>query len=512
MPDKIIVTNESALKAKYEMAGLTAIKSAIQKLIAADLRRGLKTVYMVLDSSASMKKAGGKAVARPADPKQNKEAVDAIFKKFAPHYLLILGAQDVVPHQDLKNPVYSATGEDTDKIAFGDIPYACEKPYSKKPEDFIGPTRVVGRLPDLLNSKDVKYLIGVLKTAADYKQRKPGDYDSYFGVSAAVWKNSTALSIKHAFGSNADLQLVPPKTEQWPKSLSSRLSHFFNCHGGDTDTHFYGQLKQKYPHALDASLLKGKISEGTVAAAECCYGAQLYDPALAQGQPGICNMYLGEKAYGFFGSTTTAYGPPTGNGSADLICQFFMKLVINGASLGRATLQARQEFARSSHHISPTDLKTLAQFNLLGDPSLVPVALPPSHFKGLPTAAAGLAACGDRRRQLKVHGISINLHSPVARSTRTSKPKPAMQKQLDALSKKGGLDKPVTLSFSIKHPAGASKFMGKAMTAKSPVADSFHVLMGKTQTKGAPVPHVEVLIAKVSKGKIVSVEELHRKS
>ncbi len=511
MPDKIIVTNESALKAKYQVAGFTAIKAAIQKLIAADLRRGLKSVYITLDSSASMKKAGGKAVDKPTDPKQNKDAIDAIFKKFAPHYLLILGAQDVVPHQDLQNPVYSATGEDTDKIAFGDIPYACEQPYSNKPEDFIGPTRVVGRLPDLLNSKNFKYLIGVLQTAADYKQRKPSDYDSYFGVSAAVWKNSTALSIKHTFGSNTDLQLVPPKTEQWAKNLTSRLSHFFNCHGGDTDTHYYGQLGQKYPHALDASLLKGKISEGTVAAAECCYGAQLYDPALAQGQPGICNMYLGEKAYGFFGSTTTAYGPPTGNSSADLICQFFMKLVVNGASLGRATLQARQEFANSSHHISPTDLKTLAQFNLLGDPSLVPVASQTSNYMGL-TAAAGLAECGDRRRQLKTQGIFITLHSPVARSTRTSKPQPAMQKQLDALSKKAGLNKPATLSFSIKHPAGASNLMGKAMTAISPAADTFHVLMGKTQTKGAPVPHVKVLVAKVSAGKIVSVQELHRKS
>ena len=511
MPDKIIVTNESALKAKYQVVGFTAIKAAIQKLIAADLRRGLKSVYITLDSSASMKKAGGKAVDKPTDPKQNKDAIDAIFKKFAPHYLLILGAQDVVPHQDLQNPVYSATGEDTDKIAFGDIPYACEQPYSNKPEDFIGPTRVVGRLPDLLNSKNFKYLIGVLQTAADYKQRKPSDYDSYFGVSAAVWKNSTALSIKHTFGSNTDLQLVPPKTEQWAKNLTSRLSHFFNCHGGDTDTHYYGQLGQKYPHALDASLLKGKISEGTVAAAECCYGAQLYDPALAQGQPGICNMYLGEKAYGFFGSTTTAYGPPTGNSSADLICQFFMKLVVNGASLGRATLQARQEFANSSHHISPTDLKTLAQFNLLGDPSLVPVASQTSNYMGL-TAAAGLAECGDRRRQLKTQGIFITLHSPVARSTRTSKPQPAMQKQLDALSKKAGLNKPATLSFSIKHPAGASNLMGKAMTAISPAADTFHVLMGKTQTKGAPVPHVKVLVAKVSAGKIVSVQELHRKS
>ena len=52
MPDKIIVTNESALKTKYQAAGFTAIKAAIQKLIAADLRRGLKSVYIAELSKA----------------------------------------------------------------------------------------------------------------------------------------------------------------------------------------------------------------------------------------------------------------------------------------------------------------------------------------------------------------------------------------------------------------------------------------------------------------------------
>ena len=43
-------------------------------------------------------------------------------------------------------------------------------------------------------------------------------------------------------------------------------------------------------------------------AAECCYGAELYEPAKAQGQAGIANTYLGEGAIGFLGSTTIAYG------------------------------------------------------------------------------------------------------------------------------------------------------------------------------------------------------------
>src|ERR1043166_8968431 len=151
MPDKIIITNDSALKSKYGVQGYAAIKAAVQGLIDADDKRGLKTVYMAVDNASAMGKVGGKVVTDASDPKQNKDAVDAISKKLAPDYLMLLGAPDVIPHQDLKNPMYSP-GNDDDKEAPGDIPYACEAPYSRSPEDFIGPTRVLGRLPDLLHS------------------------------------------------------------------------------------------------------------------------------------------------------------------------------------------------------------------------------------------------------------------------------------------------------------------------------------------------------------------------
>ena len=86
-------------------------------------------------------------------------------------------------------------------------------------------------------------------------------------------------------------------------ALVKRLSHFINCHGAPDDSHFYGQPRsgaQVYPIALDAVYLEKKISEGTVAAAECCYGGQLFDPVYNKGQMGICNTYLIHKAYPIF--------------------------------------------------------------------------------------------------------------------------------------------------------------------------------------------------------------------
>ena len=67
---------------------------------------------------------------------------------------MILGSVDVIPHQDLVNPAYDPSPDgDPDRLAPGDLPYACDAPYSTAISDFTGPTRVVGRLPDLTNGK-----------------------------------------------------------------------------------------------------------------------------------------------------------------------------------------------------------------------------------------------------------------------------------------------------------------------------------------------------------------------
>jgi hypothetical protein len=168
MDDKIIVTNLGRLKAKYGAAGAAKIKAAVKKLVAADKLRGLDTRLIALDDGSAMKRLKAPAVTNAADPRQNKEAIDAVCKKLSPDYLVILGAPDVIPHQDLKNPVFDPPDE-PDQFAFSDLPYACEAPYSRSPENFTGPSRVVGRIPDLTGSTDPSYLVGLLDTAATWK-------------------------------------------------------------------------------------------------------------------------------------------------------------------------------------------------------------------------------------------------------------------------------------------------------------------------------------------------------
>jgi hypothetical protein len=136
-------------------------RPAITALIAADKARGLTTVLIAIDGPG-MAKYKVKPVAKASDARQCKGAIDAIYAAIMPAYICILGSVDVVRHVDLINPLKS----DGDDVGPSDLPCACDHTFSQKIEDFMAPTRVVGRLPDVTAGKDASYLVGVLDTAA----------------------------------------------------------------------------------------------------------------------------------------------------------------------------------------------------------------------------------------------------------------------------------------------------------------------------------------------------------
>ncbi|HEX4652704.1 MAG TPA: hypothetical protein VH227_00510 [Candidatus Udaeobacter sp.] len=524
--DKIIVTNLTALKKKYGRNGLSKIRAAIRRMITADKARGLQTRLLALDSASDMKKVKGTAVADFSSTRQNKAAIDAVFTSIRPDYLMILGATDVIPHQDLLNPAYG--GDDIDEYAYGDIPYACEQAYSQRAEQFIGPTRVVGRLPDVTAGTDPAYLIALLDTATKWTPRQRSDYAEYFAVSAAQWANSTTLSVQKLFGSDKDLNLSPTAGPKWSTAALSRRAHFINCHGGPADPQFYGQKGKKYPVAHHAALVAGKIAEGTVAAVECCYGGELYDAnLLTSKQQGMCNTYLAGKTYGYFASSTIAYGPAEGNGSADLLCQYFLGRVLAGASLGRAGLEARQEFAQAGPDVDPFDIKTLAQFSLFGDPSIHPVAIAtphqaitddrakPSRARAAKTLTATFTpiARAERRKQLLTKGLFVSATQPVARRlSRTSRA--GALTMLRRLARDANIANAELISFNIElqttpaRDAATKKVFAAAPAAKLPQGGAYHVAISSHSKSDGPVRQIKAVIAKEFNGKLVSYREL----
>jgi hypothetical protein len=460
MGGKVIITNIEALRAKYGSAGLAKIKSAVAALVASDKKKGLKTRLLAIDSPTTMKALGGIAVSSPGSERATKAAIDRVNARLDPDYVLLLGAPDVIPHQSLANPVFSP-GDDDDRVVPSDLPYACDAPFSTRISTFLGPTRVVGRLPDVTGGTDPGYLVGLLKNAAHATPLTYADYSRYFALTAEIWAGSTSLSVENIFGQASGLKESPPSGPKWTATELGALSHYINCHGGQADPQYYGQkTKKDFPVAHVSTWAAGKIRPGTVASVECCYGAELYDaPGLDLPLP-MANTYLKDGAHGFFGSTTIAYGPADGNDQADIICQVFLLRVVSGASLGRATLEARQAFVSGAAQLDPVNLKTLAQFNLLGDPSIHPVAAPSPD--GLPTVEAHVLGRAERRDQLKAVGDFLSAGKAVVASGSTKGITARQRVAMTGLAKRGALKPTALRVFKVR--GGGSGSRGKALS------------------------------------------------
>jgi hypothetical protein len=206
--DKVVVLNQAALTAKYGAAAPT-IDAAITTLIAADMARGLRTQRIRIDDAADMAAVSGAPVIAPGDDQGAKAAIDAIYAALAPDYIFLLDGPDIVPHIKL-DPIPGLT--DADQAIPSDLPYACAAPFSRRAADFVGPERVVGRLPAAEGAADAALLVSLLQHAAAHAPQPRSQYANYFGISADAWSVSTQLSLAAAFQDHAKLQTAPTAT------------------------------------------------------------------------------------------------------------------------------------------------------------------------------------------------------------------------------------------------------------------------------------------------------------
>jgi len=519
MHTKVIVTNWSALKAKYS-GSLGAISEAIRALIAADRQRGVRTRFVRLDHHGDMGALGAPPVLDPTDPQENKDAIDAVCDAMSsqdpmsPHYVMLLGSNDVIPHQDLTNPLAAHDGE---PHAWSDLPYACKADYGHDIDDFTAPERVVGRLPDLTGGRDASYLLGVLHVAATWRPHPRSDYAPYFALSAKRWEESTTTSLEATFGSAQHMLLSPPHGPHWSDAQIAPRSHFINCHGFAGRSYYHGHADAVGAPALTGALVEGRLTEGTVASVECCFGAELFEPASVDGQMSVCNTYLASGAYAFFGSTNTSYGPDSGNGQADLIARFFLREVLEGASVGHAALEARLRLAGMWADPGPHTRKTLAQFVLLGDPSIH--AVQPAHAaKTVPAGAAAklgaahldlLAGRDERRRELRVRAQALAESTRPVVKARSYRLSPPVRRTLKDLARQAGMAMDTLETFRVHPPRGREYRKAAALPAAT--REALHILSRDDAPEGAPARKPALLIAKEVGGRIVSYTTLRAK-
>jgi hypothetical protein len=508
--DKIIIANLTASTAKYGAAGAAGIQASLAALVASDQTRGITAEILCIDDPAQMSAIGGNAVGSPADERGAKAAVDAAFAAYSPDYILLLDGPDVVPHITLSAiPGLS----DGDLTIPSDLPYASPAGWSRQPSHFLSVTRVVGRLPAAEGEPDASVLVRLIEQAMGHVSGLAEDYSPPFSLSADIWKGSTQLSVNNVFGPGSPLQATPPACHAGIDVDLARKAHFINCHGAQADHRFYGQSGANYPVAMESALAAPHIGAGTVAAAECCYGAELYNYSILGSPEPICMSYMKGGATAYVGSTNIAYGPATTNGQADLIAQYFLEEILKGATSGRAFLQARQRFIQSQVMANPANLKTIAQFLLLGDPSLQPCAISSANIDasepnvGAKTMALNFLdfdpAAGRKARRTALHSLGLAAGASATAPGPPTVLTKGLQAQIRTIAEAQGLDVKSMASFAVTggslHRAAA-----KALDDKRKVA----VAIDRRDEPTRPAPFVRLLVAHIEADRLVRVETI----
>lgn len=392
--DKIIITNYSALCDLYGSRAVEVVE-ALKQLVAADGRRDIQSKIFFIDSDPDMLNLGVTPVTQKNDEKLNKQAIDGVFNKLTPDYILIVGGPDIIPHQTLDNPLYDSEKviyeyipdfpDDVSKVQ-SDLPYACSVAYSTSIENFIAPSRVVGRLAGITADKNPDALLKAIKTTIDAQPKERSYYENTFYLCSQNALDVGKEAYNMAFGNSAAIENIsPPMTsDTLPVAQLDAPTHFVLCHSDSYMPFWMGVEGQDIDVVMLPTNLDGNICTQAVVASICCYGAQLYNPSAdipnywklwnidVPKQRPVCNSYFENGAIALCGSTSTAYG----GGNGDYILAYFLNSILGGASVGRAFLEARLKLMTDDTdegELHPYHLKTMAEFILLGDPSVHPV-------------------------------------------------------------------------------------------------------------------------------------------
>lgn len=497
-PLKIIVTSMTRLVRKYGQRSAD-VHTQLERLARSDDKRGIDTHILYMDDTKSCKALKLKPSVK-VTPQTCKAFIDAMYKAHQPAYIVLFGAGDVFPFIELTNPVKSE--EDPDPHVPSDLPYACSGPFKTSPAAFKNPSRVVGRLPDLPGHDDGTYLPYVKKLVDTIIAHKPKDLkdyqDKFFALSAGEWQVSSETTASTVFGRHDGMLVSPPvvNTKLTAASLKP-LAHFINCHGDLNDPTFTGQLGDEWPTALHEKDLHGRVQNGTMVAAECCYGAQLFNNT-DEGRS-IASSYLGLGAITFLGSSTIAYGDTHTQSCADHMCEYFMSYALQGASTGRAFLEARQKYLSKAGHLDGHEQKTIAQFILLGDPS-IDLIKPPRQGSGEDTVS---------NRREKLVGKAAGLNASVQPARRLTKaPQPVSKAEVVRLMEEHGFAGVSPIVYQASGSPGPAKGRSKRKRTGKVYFRTYAKLVGRS-TPTLPlrvslkeytaVPTVEDVMKKMSK-------------
>lgn len=297
--------------------------------------------------------------------------LEEVYSLSVPEYLLIVGDSTVIPTM-----VWDNECGDDDETVPSDLAYITldtESPWSGMCFDFNNVTRV-GRIPSSYktNFKEAIQYFNNTSRVTPYRSVNA------FAYSALVWK----MTSENEFAPLNPTLLTSPEYTSNPSLVGGNELMIlldpvdpaynllcFNLHGSDATHEWYGQRGGSYPEAFDISYLPKGSKSGYVVCTEACYGAR--PTVRGSGNESIVVHALMNNCLAFVGSSRIAYGLSDGNMScADVIANAFTTAVANGLDAGSAFLSALTALCRYSE-LDEEEIKTLAEFSLYGDPSVV---------------------------------------------------------------------------------------------------------------------------------------------
>ncbi len=296
------------------------------------------------------------------------ELLKKVYETAVPDYLMIVGDHTVVPC--IKWKAVPGVG---DKFIPSDLPYITldtDSPWDGAEYSFENLTQV-GRVPACAETNFEEAVIYFENTMAfrPYQKATPFAYSSISWVKTSVneFKNVNPVMITSPEHTSSALTALIPGFVLFGGVEDKYNLLCFDLHGAETTQVWYGDYMDQCFEAFKADLFP-KDTRGYVVCSVACYGAK---PNVRVGKtPSLLNYALTHKCVAFVGSTMSAWGGVSGNLScANHLLSNFNEHVTHGMTVGKSFLNALDFFYKRD--INEKEIKTVAEFGLYGDPSVV---------------------------------------------------------------------------------------------------------------------------------------------
>jgi hypothetical protein len=294
--------------------------------------------------------------------------------------VVILGGSEVVPFYPVCSPEFLVSA-DGDTTILSDDPYVAFDRHNV----LYKPECPVGRLPDGGPSHP-ELLPSLLSSSANYHTNTIPAVPNPFGLCAQVWHEQS----RQIFGFHGDsLYDSPPCTLPdcasscadnciTPAWLEAHNLHYYNVRGTRSNTMWYGHCHlvpeahdspQDHLPVIEAEIIPSLSSAWVVS--EAGYSASL----VSSEDNNVALRFLTQGALCYVGASATTYCSNAHSlQAADRLTQLFFQGIhqnVNGStqlSVGEMLKRSKLDYAAHDNF----DRKTVIEFVLFGDPTLVP--------------------------------------------------------------------------------------------------------------------------------------------